>query len=122
MKTTEAAPPSQSIGECQMIKHLFTNDVALGQCDNCKPEEPGAVTVSNLVGKPTINSKYDDAWYLKHNPQQWANVRTVGKLADLTMAEEDPIMRLNPTLYKVVQEARADPKNFTDPFQKIMEQ
>lgn len=31
-------------------------------------------------------------------------------------------MRLNPTLYKVVQEARADPKNFTDPFQKIMEQ
>lgn len=31
-------------------------------------------------------------------------------------------MRLNPSLYKVVQEARADPANFTDPFQKIMEQ
>lgn len=105
-----------------MIKHLFTGDVAAGQCDNCRPEEPGQPIVSNLVGKPTINSKYDDAWYLKHNPQQWSNVRTVGKLAELTKAEDDPIMRLNPTLYKVVQEARADPKNFTDPFQKIMEQ
>jgi hypothetical protein len=49
-------------------------------------------------------------------------VRTVGKLADLTKTEEDPIMRLNPTLYKVVQEAKPDPKNFTDPFAKIMEQ
>lgn len=124
VKTTEAAPPSQSVGEGQMIKHLFTNDVVVDQYDNFepKPSEPGAATVSNLVGKPTINSKYDDAWYLKYNPQQWTNVRTVGKLSELTKTEEDPIMRLNPTLYKVVQEARADPKNFTDPFQKIMEQ
>lgn len=105
-----------------MIKHLFTNNVAADQCDNCKEAEPAPTAVSNLVGKATINSKYDDAWYLKHNPQQWTNVRTLGKLADLTKTEDDPIMRLNPTLYKVVQERRADPKNFTDPFQKIMEQ
>lgn len=32
-------------------------------------------------------------------------------------------MKLNPTLYKVVQaEHDTDRKNFTDPFQKIMEQ
>ena len=104
-----------------MIKTLFTGDAAPAMSELGKPGEPPAASVSNLVGKPTINSKYDDAWYLKHNPQQWANVRTVGKLSELVKPEEDPIMRLNPSLYKVVQEARADPANFTDPFQKIME-
>jgi len=34
--------------------------------------------------------------------------------------EEDPIMKLNPTLYKVVQARQED--NFTDPFKKIMDQ
>ena len=53
-----------------MIKDIFTNNVAAEQCDDCKEVEPGPTTVSNLVGKATINSKYDDAWYLKHNPQQ----------------------------------------------------
>lgn len=108
-----------------MIKHLFTSVPSIDGIDPGylrEPDEPGAAKVSNLVGKPKINSKYDDAWYLQANPQQWTNVRTVGKLAELTKPEDDPIMRLNPTLYKVVQEARADPNNFTDPFQKIMEQ
>jgi hypothetical protein len=33
-------------------------------------------------------------------------------------------MKLNPTLYKIIETAsvREDKKNFTDPFQKIMEQ
>ena len=43
-------------------------------------------------------------------------------MSELTKAEDDPIMRLNPTLYKVVQQTKVDPKNLTDPFQKIMEQ
>ena len=85
-----------------MIKHIFTNNVAVDLCDACKPEQVGPSTVSNLVGSTKINTKYDDAWYLKHNPQQWTNVRTLGKLSELTKVEEDPIMRLNPTLYKVV--------------------
>jgi len=52
--------------------------------------------------EPKLNSKYDDAWYLLHNPQHWNNLRTMGQLKDLTKIEEDPIMKLNPTLYKVV--------------------
>ena len=51
-----------------MVKHLFTNDVVADKCDNCRAQQAGPITVSNLVGKATINSKYDDAWYLKHNP------------------------------------------------------
>jgi len=49
-------------------------------------------------------------------------VRTLGKLSALTKDENDPIMRLNPTLYNVVKEAKADPNNFTDPFHQIMRQ
>jgi hypothetical protein len=45
----------------------------------------------------------------------------MGLIKDLTKYEEDPIMKLNPTLYKVV-ENKLDKSNFTDPFQKIMEQ
>ena len=52
-----------------MIKHIFTNNVAVDLCDACKPEQVGPSTVSNLVGSTKINTKYDDAWYLKHNPQ-----------------------------------------------------
>lgn len=46
----------------------------------------------------------------------------MGLIKDLSKEEEDPIMKLNPTLYKVVQANKADEANFTDPFQKIMEQ
>ena len=45
----------------------------------------------------------------------------MGLLKDLTKEEDDPIMMLNPTLYKQVQATKHDPNNFTDPFQKIME-
>ena len=62
-----------------------------------------------------MNMKYDDAWFLQQNPQSWNNIRTMGLMKDLTKKEDDPIMRLNPTLYKVV-ENKQDPSNFTDPF------
>jgi len=68
-----------------------------------------------------MNVKYDDAWFLKHNPQYWNNLRTVGNLKDLTKQDEDPVMQLNPTLYKQVQVSK-EQNNFTDPFHKIMEQ
>ena len=74
-----------------------------------------------MVREPALNAKYDDAWFLKQNPQHWNNLRTMGLLKDLTKEEDDPIMMLNPTLYKVVQANKRDEANFTDPFQKIME-
>ena len=64
---------------------------------------------------PKMNMKYDDAWFLQQNPQSWNNMRTMGLIKDLTKKEDDPIMRLNPTLYKVV-ENKMDESNFTDPF------
>jgi len=45
----------------------------------------------------------------------------VGQLKELTKQEEDPIMKLNPTLYKQVQVSKQE-SNFTDPFHKIMMQ
>ena len=39
----------------------------------------------------------------------------MGQLKDLTAKEDDPIMKLNPTLYKVV-ENKLDESNFSDPF------
>jgi len=45
----------------------------------------------------------------------------MGLIKDLTKDEDDPIMKLNPTLYKVVQANKRDEANFADPFQKIME-
>lgn len=102
------------VPESQMVKTLFTNNVALDQCDNCKPQnfiDPNCelvggdkitARVSAVMKEPKLNSKYDDAWYLLHNPQHWNNLRTMGQLKDLTKIEEDPIMKLNPTLYKVV--------------------
>lgn len=109
------------VPESSMVKELFTGNVAMDVCENCKPKAAAPSKVSNLVTQPEINSKYDDAWYLKHNPQVWNNLRTLGPLKDLTKIDEDPIMRLNPTLYKVVENKR-DPSNFTDPFQTIMAQ
>lgn len=108
--------------ESSAVKELFTNNVAMNQCEDCKPTPPGPQKVSNLVRDPALNVKYDDAWFLKQNPQHWTNLRTMGLIKDLTKEEEDPIMKLNPTLYKVVQANKADESNFTDPFQKIMEQ
>ena len=67
-----------------------------------------------------MNSKYDDAWFLKHNPQIWNNIRTTGLLKDINKHENDPIMQLNPTLYKQVEISRGG-DNFTDPFYKVME-
>lgn len=104
-----------------MVKQLFTNDVALDQCKDCRAPDPASAKVSNLTSNPKINMKYDDAWFLQQNPQSWNNIRTMGLMKDLTKKEDDPIMRLNPTLYKVV-ENKQDPNNFTDPFQKIMQQ
>ena len=49
-------------------------------------------------------------------------MRTMGLIKDLTKEEDDPIMKLNPTLYRVVQANKAEDTNFTDPFQKIMQQ
>ena len=86
------------------MRELFTNNVAIDQCDDCKPKPGAPQTVSNLVSNPTLNVKYDDAWFLKQNPQHWNNLRTMGLLKDIAKDEDDPIMKLNPTLYKVVQE------------------
>ena len=60
--------------------------------------------------------KYDDAWFLKENPQHWNNLRTMGQLKDLTKEEPDPIMSLHPTLYKQVDVNRGLEKNYSDPF------
>ena len=50
-------------------------------------EEPEKV--SNLVSDGVkMNDKYDDALYLKHNPQHWNNVRTMGMLKDLTNSKD----------------------------------
>ena len=49
-------------------------------------------------------------------------MRTMGLIKDLTKEEDDPIMKLNPTLYRVVQAGKREDANFTDPFQKIMQQ
>ena len=48
-------------------------------------------------------------------------MRTIGDIRKMTGREDDPIMKLNPTLYKVV-ENKLDQSNFTDPFQNIMRQ
>jgi len=104
-----------------MVKTLFTGNVALNQCNDCKDDTVAPTKVSNLVQKPQMNNKYEDAWFLKQNPQHWNNVRTAGMLRDVAQPSDDPIMRLNPTLYKQVQEAKGE-VNFTDPFYKVMEQ
>ena len=92
------------VAESSKVKELFTNNVATDVCDDCKPTAATPQTVSSLVSNPVLNVKYDDAWFLKQNPQHWNNLRTMGLLKDVTKEEEDPIMKLNPTLYKVVQE------------------
>ena len=103
-----------------MVKHLFTGDVAVGTCSDCKPTHAPPEKVSNLLSKPEMNVKYDDAWFLKHNPQYWNNLRTTGLLSEVTAPSADPIMQLNPTLYKqVAVQSAAD--NFKDPFHQIME-
>lgn len=45
----------------------------------------------------------------------------MGSIKNITKREDDPVMKLNPTLYKVV-ENKQDESNFTDPFHKIMQQ
>jgi hypothetical protein len=95
---------TSTVPESSAVRELFTNNVAtklaLGLSDE-KPR-PGPQKVSNLVRDPALNVKYDDAWFLKQNPQHWTNLRTMGLLKDLSKEEEDPIMKLNPTLYQVV--------------------
>ncbi len=58
------AEPKRSVPESSMVKELFTNNIATNTCDKCKPEELPGTKVTNLVGKVTMNQKYDDAWYL----------------------------------------------------------
>lgn len=103
-----------------MVKHLFTGDVAVNKCSDCKPSDAGPEKVSNLLSKPEMNTKYDDAWFLKHNPQYWNNIRTTGLLSEQTAQTDDPIMQLNPTLYKQVA-VQSSKDNFKDPFHQIME-
>ena len=43
-------------------------------------------------------------------------MRTMGLLKDIGNVDDDPIMKLNPTLYKAVQTKKNDSSNFTDPF------
>lgn len=119
---TSAPRTLASVPETSKVKELFTNNVALDICDDCKPAVPGKLGVSNLINEPSLNVKYDDAWFLKENPQHWANIKTIGQIKDLTKEEDDPIMKLNPTLYKVVDANKNIDKNFSDPFHKIMEQ
>jgi len=61
-----------------MVKTLFTGDVASNKCNICKEGESAPAKVSNLLQNPHMNEKYDDAWFLKHNPQYWNNIRTTG--------------------------------------------
>jgi hypothetical protein len=71
-KTHDKAKP---INETSMVKHLFTGDVAVSKCDDCRDSAGVPKTVSNLIQDPRMNTKYDDAWFLKHNPQYWNNLR-----------------------------------------------
>ena len=104
------------VPETSKVKELFTNDIYTGlNTENSRSMKDPVVKVSNLVSDPQLNLKYDDAWFLQQNPQHWNNLRTKGLLKDLCNEEEDPILALNPTLYKVVQN-QTDEKNFTDPF------
>lgn len=75
-----------------IVRDIFTNNVAIGKCDNCKDPEDGRLEaptikgdrtidkVSNLVNKPKLNEKYTDAWFLQQNPQYWNNLRTMESL------------------------------------------
>ena len=102
-KKAEKGTPGGPVPESSKIKEIFTSNVALNQCDNCKHKDAAPQKVSNLVEDPKLNLKYDDAWFLKQNPQHWNNIRTMGLIKDIGKEEEeDPIMKLNPTLYKVV--------------------
>ena len=67
-----------------MVKHLFTGNVAVDKCNDCKDKAAPPTKVSNLIQTPNMNNKYDDAWFLKHNPQYWNNIRTIGLLKDVT--------------------------------------
>lgn len=122
---TSAPRTLGSVPETSKVKELFTNpygdQVPLPTNQKIQQVE-GKFGVSNLINAPSLNVKYDDAWYLKNNPQHWANIKSIGLLKDLTKEEDDPIMKLNPTLYKVVDANKNIDKNFSDPFGKIMEQ
>jgi len=67
-----------------MVKHLFTGDVAINKCKDCKDKSVPKTKISNLISSPKMNTKYDDAWFLQNNPQYWNNIRTVGLLKDIT--------------------------------------
>lgn len=56
--------PGAHVPESSMVKQLFTNDVALDQCKDCRAPDPASAKVSNLTQNPKINMKYDDAWFL----------------------------------------------------------
>lgn len=110
-KKTEPKGDTIKIGmgvpEQSKVKELFTNPIHTGEYTpyeefKKKPLKDPTVKVSNLVSDPTLNLKYDDAWFLQNNPQHWNNLRTKGLLKDLMNEEDDPVMALNPTLYKVV--------------------
>ena len=67
-KNKEQQPKVAVVTENNMIKHLFTGDVAANKCGDCKEGAPPPSKVSNLLNNPHMNNKYDDAWFLKQNP------------------------------------------------------
>jgi len=91
------------VPESSKIKEIFTSNVAMNKCDDCKDKDAAPQKLSNLTEAPKMNSKYDDAWFLKQNPQHWSNLRTMDLVKNIGKEEEeDPVMKLNPALYKVV--------------------
>lgn len=104
----------QPVTEANMVKTMFVGDIEAGKCVGYDQPAP-PTKVSNLLQKPALNSKYDDAWFLQNNPQYWNNIRSLGLLSDMTKPEDDPVMAINPALFKEVK-ARREEANFTDPF------
>lgn len=64
----EAKIQGTAVPESSKVRELFTNNVAQDVCDDCRPKEGSKDGVSNLISDPKLNIKYDDAWFLQHNP------------------------------------------------------
>lgn len=64
----EGKVTSTTVPEGSKVKELFTGNVAMNVCEDCKPKDPSNKGISNLIADPKLNLKYDDAWFLQHNP------------------------------------------------------
>lgn len=67
-KSKNSSVTGVAVPESSKVRELFTNNVATDQCEDCKPRKAPQSQVSNLVSEPQLNLKYDDAWFLQHNP------------------------------------------------------